>query len=160
MERTELFEAGATSVFSESEEVAIQLSEAAASQFGKSIDVDLARLCVQEADVQESFNETDENSDELADLDLLSMDSGFTRQEVIRLYRIFQSADLDGNGEIDAMEAREMIARASEVPMSSEDFDRYMATLDADGSGRVTFEEFLSCYAAEPSTQWGWSTMR
>ncbi|CAK0911025.1 unnamed protein product [Prorocentrum cordatum] len=141
-ERAALIEAGATSVLFESEEVAVQLSQAVFAEIGERLDVDSARRAIQDA-----AGLRDEGSDIEADLDLLAMDSGFSRQEVIRLYRIFESADLDGNGEIDPFEAEEIIARASDVPMSQADFQEYMRTLDADNSGRVCFEDFLSVYA-------------
>jgi voltage-gated potassium channel Kch len=143
-EREALMEAGATSVLFESEEVAVQLSQAVFSEVGKRLDVDSARLSIQDA---ANLARRDEGHDIDADLDLLAMDSGFSRQEVIRLYRIFESADLDGNGEIDPFEAEEIIARASDIPMSQADFQEYMNILDADNSGRVCFEDFLSVYA-------------
>lgn len=154
LEVDELMEAGATTVLSESEEVTVSLCKAVAKEFGKELNLTLARECIERVAADHPYD-TASGSDQGTlgeppiDMDLLAMDSGYSRAEVVRLYRVFQSADTDGNGEIDPVEARDMIARASASPLSGEDFRKYMRMLDKNGDGGVTFEDFLTVYASE-----------
>merc|ERR1712079_415445 len=66
--------------------------------------------------------------------------------EVLRLYRIFRSIDLDGSGEADFDEVRQLLARSASSAISDGQFQEWMDQMDADGSGAVDFEEFLAVY--------------
>jgi len=80
------------------------------------------------------------------DIDMIVMDSGMPRGEVLRLYRIFRSIDLDGSGEADFDEVRQLLARSASSAISDGQFQEWMDQMDADGSGAVDFQEFLAVY--------------
>jgi len=153
-EREELLEAGADLAVAESSEAALQLAQATITKVGaEAIDETVAREALG-GPIQTALPTAMAGEDvdsEPEDLDLLALDNGMSRTEVSRLFQVFRSIDKDGNGEVDAEEVWEIIARGSPVPMSDKDFKKYMATLDLDGSGEVTFEEFLSVYRSRDS---------
>jgi Ca2+-binding EF-hand superfamily protein len=59
------------------------------------------------------------------------------------LRAIFKSFDLDGDGEVTAEEMKSALATMGQQ-MSEEAIGLLMALLDEDGSGSVSYEEFLS----------------
>jgi len=154
-EREKLLEAGAQIALSEFSEVSCQLASALAKDvYSKSIDIDEARQQLQGGLTRFSAGpaemgdneELEEDLPKDLDIDMIVMDTGMSRGEVLRLYRIFRSIDLDGSGEADFDEVRQLLARSTSSAVSDQQFQGWMNQLDADQSGAVDFEEFLAVY--------------
>jgi voltage-gated potassium channel Kch len=154
-EREKLLEAGAQIVLAEFSEVSCQLASTLATEvYSKSIDTDEARRQLQLAGARKfaagpagpNDEELEQDLPEDLDVDMIVMDSGLPRSEVLRLHRIFRSIDLDGSGEADFDEVRQLLARSASSAVSDGQFQEWMEQLDADGSGTVDFEEFLAVY--------------
>jgi len=153
-EREKLLEAGAQTVLAEFSEVSCQLASTLATDvYEQHIDTNEARRQLQEGRAfaaagqaaepgQEDLGELPED----IDIDMIVMDSGMPRSEVMRLYKIFRSIDLDGSGEADFDEVRQLLARSSSSAVSDTQFEDWMDLLDADQSGAVDFEEFIAVY--------------
>eukprot|EP00658_Telonema_sp_P-2_P018701 TRINITY_DN17328_c0_g1_i1.p1 TRINITY_DN17328_c0_g1~~TRINITY_DN17328_c0_g1_i1.p1 ORF type:complete len:201 (+),score=42.90 TRINITY_DN17328_c0_g1_i1:183-785(+) len=69
------------------------------------------------------------------------------QDELDRLRDAFETIDIDGNGTLDRGEVRAMAARVSAidgVEVDEETLDTIFESMDLDGDGAITFEEFCS----------------
>lgn len=70
--------------------------------------------------------------------------------DVEKIKRIFDGFDTDGSGEIEKNEFKHILYRlmdVNEADVSDKKMERYWKELDWDGSGAVSFDEFLVWYA-------------
>mmetsp|Transcript_36726 Transcript_36726/g.72679 ORF Transcript_36726/g.72679 Transcript_36726/m.72679 type:complete len:353 (+) Transcript_36726:3-1061(+) len=154
-EREKLLEAGAQIALAEFSEVSCQLASTLAREvYRESIDTDAVRQHLQAGGGVFSASpsgmlDDDAPNEDLPtdiDIDMIVMDSGMSRSEVLRLYRIFRSIDLDGSGEADVEEVRQLLARNASSVANDKQLQEWMNQLDSDQNGAVDFEEFLSVY--------------
>lgn len=66
----------------------------------------------------------------------------YSLHEIEAFYDIFRSFDKNGDGSIDRAECIQVCERANER-YDDEMVTKYMKEIDADGDGRISFEEFL-----------------
>lgn len=64
---------------------------------------------------------------------------------VLFQHTLFDSIDEDGSGTLEREEI-DMLAKEMDTPLTERELDVAMATMDADGSGEVDFEEFSEWY--------------
>ena len=68
---------------------------------------------------------------------------GFSREELEGVIRqSFEQADVDGSGTLDAEEFRQCI-RTADVGLTRQEANMLMAFADADGDGKVSYDEFV-----------------
>ena len=56
--------------------------------------------------------------------------------------KVFDSYDLDGDGQITAKEYQQVVAELRDEHLSEEEAQRFIDALDTDGDGTMSFEEF------------------
>ena len=56
--------------------------------------------------------------------------------------KVFDSYDLDGEGQITAKEYQQVVAELRDEHLSEEEAQRFIDALDTDGDGTMSFEEF------------------
>eukprot|EP01088_Endostelium_zonatum_P010923 TRINITY_DN2461_c0_g2_i1.p1 TRINITY_DN2461_c0_g2~~TRINITY_DN2461_c0_g2_i1.p1 ORF type:complete len:405 (-),score=103.79 TRINITY_DN2461_c0_g2_i1:102-1268(-) len=75
---------------------------------------------------------------------------GITDPDIINCLEQFRQADLDGSGTIDARELKELLRRTMGGRMTENLLDRFvnlqMQSLDANKSGQIDFDEFLTLF--------------
>ena len=68
------------------------------------------------------------------------------RKQAKDLSLMFKRADVDGSGELDEEELKSMLYRAN-IVFEERHFDVLMSKIDADGSGSVSYQEFMKYFA-------------
>jgi voltage-gated potassium channel Kch/Ca2+-binding EF-hand superfamily protein len=148
----QLLDAGATTVISQTTETVLRFT----SLLGiVSEPEDLTRLresfrtkelkAATNGEVNE-FEERHRGMNKLQFLDLAS-EVGCTRAELEQLYDEFYSVSIDDNDTVAIKDLKEMIMRMTTIgPSDGTALDRCMNFKDEDGSGELTFEEFVRAY--------------
>mmetsp|Transcript_3792 Transcript_3792/g.12254 ORF Transcript_3792/g.12254 Transcript_3792/m.12254 type:complete len:173 (-) Transcript_3792:48-566(-) len=65
------------------------------------------------------------------------------RKTVSRAIELFEAADTDGNGVIDATEFRTLFATLVAEKMTTKSLERALEDLDTDGNGNISFNELV-----------------
>ena len=85
------------------------------------------------------------------ELEVLAQEARTSTSQVIELYRVFRSLDANDDGEVGLDEIRDVLMRTSSTPIDDEALRGWMTVADADGGGKLSFDEFLRVYkSAEP----------
>jgi len=102
------------------------------SQLGKPVSLEEAK---------KSIELIDANGDGQIDFGefIVMMEAGTQEDELRAAFEIF---DLDGNGYIDRDELKNVLAKLSGKTPTDAEVDAMMGEADADGDGKITFEEF------------------
>jgi hypothetical protein len=74
-----------------------------------------------------------------------------------KVREIFQLFDVDGSGDIDAKEFHELVFAMGEI-MSNEEAAKYLAVLDKDGNGSISFDEFFEWWCKKDNNPKNYST--
>lgn len=69
------------------------------------------------------------------------------QQEIDRIRSHFDAFDADGSGSIDAAEFRQMLFVSLDLALSKKETRAAMRKIDSDGSGEISFDEFLMWHA-------------
>ncbi len=68
-----------------------------------------------------------------------------------RVRQVFNLFDTDGSGEIDAKEFHDLIYSMGKI-MTDEEVAKYLAVLDRDGNGSISFDEFFDWWCTRDNT--------
>jgi len=78
-----------------------------------------------------------------AQLDALAAESGLSVAQVVALWDVFATLDVDDDGEVQLAEVRNVLMRASVTPIDDSALQAWMADADEDGGGALDFGEFV-----------------
>jgi len=83
----------------------------------------------------------------MSDADLTAAaDAGFGATEAEQLFRLYQSLDVDGNGDVEMDEVLAVLSKSTLSLRSDDDMSSWLEAADKDGDGKLDFSEFVRLY--------------
>ena len=86
------------------------------------------------------------------EIEVLAQEAQTSTSEVIELYRVFRTLDANDDGEVGLDEIRDVLMRTSSTPIDDEALRGWMTVADADGGGKLSFDEFLRVYKSQEAS--------
>lgn len=77
------------------------------------------------------------------ELSSLAMTCSLSMGQVVNLYDVYQTLDVDDDGEVELEEIRGFMMRMSNTPVDDDALATWLKEADADGDGTVSFTEFV-----------------